>query len=145
MIGLIILFVFWMSVGIITNASGIAIYASFPSKPFFPASYTFTITIKNNAATKVPFFVPLYLAIIQTSNATCTYFNDGGCNGLMLDEGAIESGGSATLTFYLTPMQQHDFGVAATVYLNLWNNGKISAGSKSLYFTYLTNGTYLMQ
>jgi len=49
-IGLIVLFVFWMFLGIISDASGIAIYGSFPSKPFSPQLGTFTITIRNNAA-----------------------------------------------------------------------------------------------
>lgn len=142
-IALIVLFVFWMFVGVLSYASGVAIYDNFPSNPFSPSS-TFAITFQNNAANLNPLLVPLYLASIQTSNATCTYSGGGPCNGVLVDVGKIEPGGSATLTFMLTPMRQ-DFGITAAVYLNLWNALKISAGSKSIHFTYLANGTYLMQ
>jgi hypothetical protein len=130
-------------VGIAANANGIAVYDSFPTAPFYP-NVAYTITIKNNSPTINPLIVPLYFAAIQTTNASCVILGGSdSCSQYIWDLGRIDSGGSAALTFNIQPRAQN-FTIAVHVYLNMWNS-RIDAGSRTIHFQYLNNGTYLKQ
>jgi hypothetical protein len=142
-IGIMVFIVLWTAVGIAANATGIAIYDSFPRVPFYPNA-AYTITIKNNAPTINPLIVPLYFASVQTTNASCAIMGaSSSCSQYLWDLGRIDPGGSSTLTFIIQPSSQN-FTMAVHVYLNMWNS-KIDAGGRTIHFQYLRNGTYLEQ
>lgn len=144
-VGIMVFIALWMAVGIGSNASGVAIYDDFPTGPSYPTT-AYTITVKNNSPTINPLIVPLYLVGIQPNNTSCSMFWAGApsCNQNVWDVGKIDPGGAATLSFTLSPHTQ-DFTVSVYVYLNLWNVARIASGSRTIYFEYLGNGTYLVR
>jgi hypothetical protein len=144
-ITIIVFFLIWMLIGIGSNARGIVIYDDFPAKPFYPTS-AYTITVKNNSPTINPVIVPLYLVMIQTDNVSCTLLwkDTPDCNARTWDVGKIDSGGESSFPLILSPRTQN-FTISVFVYLNLWNAVRIPCGSRTFYFEYLLNNTYLAQ
>jgi len=145
-IALIVTILFYTGIGIASNAGGIVVYDDFPRNPFYPTK-AYTLTIRNNNALNInPTITPLFLAYIESTNATCTYAWEGNpeCNQSTIDVGKIDPGQSYRLPINVQP-EKRNFTIKISVHLNLWNVFRISAGSRSIHFKYLTNGTYLKE